>query len=124
MQKSEPSGHQDAGPLGPGAVRALKIVIVVMGVMIFAGLALVAARIIQLSSTPRTETASATGTVTMVDRARIAVPAGATIRNVALSGQRLVVHYDAPTSSGILIMDTATGKTLSRIDIVPEPPSN
>ena len=46
-----------------------------------------------------------------------AAPAGATVRNLSLSGNRLAVHYDAPSGGGIAIVDLATGRTVQRIEL-------
>jgi len=112
----------DAGPLGGGQVRALKIAIAVMGVLIVVGLLTVIARIIYLAGKPKAQPASA-GSIVVPD-ARLALPAGAAIRQVSLSGDRLAVHYEAPAGAGIAILDLATGRVLSRVQVVPDPPRN
>lgn len=117
MQQTDPQG-----PLGPGAVRALKITVVVMGILIFIGLALVIARIVQLSSSKRTDTETRPTAMTAAE-GRVTIPAGAAIRSVSMSGNRLAIHYDEPAGTGIVIVDATTGETLTRIRLIPEPPS-
>jgi hypothetical protein len=110
----------DTGPLRPAHVRLLKIAVVVMGLLIVAGMAAVALRIVYLASRPTPQVSSARPGLEA--QARLALPAGAAIRLMALSGDRLAVHYDAPAGPGIAILDVATGSLVSRIAIVPEPP--
>ena len=43
------------------------------------------------------------------------------VRQTALSGDRLVVHFDAPAGGGILLVDTVSGQVISRIMLKPEP---
>ena len=121
------SENADGSSLGPGAVRALKITVVVMGILILIGLALVISRIIQLSSKTREQTAE-TGTTTtqttIAEKAKLAIPASATIKTISLSGHRLAVHYEAATGSEIAIIDMNTGKTVSRVKLVPSAPAN
>lgn len=112
---------QASETLGPGSVRALKIVVVVMAGLILAGLALVAARIMQLSSKP--ELRSTPTATQLAEQAEIRLPAGGTVRSVSMSGHFLLLHYEAPTGSGIVITDATTGKTLSRIKLVPSAPA-
>ena len=127
-ENNDAAASADASPLGPGAVRALKITVVVMGILILIGLALVISRIIQLSSKTRGQTtANGTATTTqttLTEKAKLAIPAGATIKTISLSGHRLAVHYEAATGSEIAIVDITTGKTVSRIRLVPSAPAN
>jgi hypothetical protein len=110
----------DTGPLRSAHVRLLKIAVVVMGLLILSGMAAVVLRIVYLASRPTVQTSSAGSGLEA--RARLALPPGAAIRLMALSGDRLAVHYDAPAGPGIAIVDVATGMVVSRIAIVPEPP--
>lgn len=114
---------EDSGPLSGGQVRALKIAIVVMGILIVLGLLSVIGRIVYLAGKPKPgAVASSTATSQIAAEPRLSLPSGAAIRNVSLSGDRLAVHFDAPTGSGIAILDLASGRMLSRVDIVPDAP--
>ncbi len=103
-----------------GLQRILKISIVVMGVLIVVGLLTVIGRMIYLASGGRQQVSTTAGPV--APAARLPLPDGAVVRTVALSGDRLAVHFDAPGGSGIAILDLATGRALSRVELVPEPP--
>jgi hypothetical protein len=109
----------DTGPLKPQHVRLLKVVVIVLGLFILAGMAAVALRIAYLASAPPAPTETRR---TLENQARLALPAGATVRQIAVSGDRLAVHYDGPAGPGIAVVDVRTGTVVSRIAIVPEPP--
>lgn len=118
------SDTTDAGPLTPNQVRWLKIAVVVMGIMIVAGIAILIGRVLYLASQgPRqaTQTAIRAG-APVVAEATLALPAGASIRNISYAGDRLAIHYEGPRGTGIMLVDTVTGARLGRFDIVPEPP--
>lgn len=108
------------GALSGGQVRALKIAIVVMGILIVLGLLLVIGRIIYLAGKPRSPSTSVS--TSPAAEPRLALPAGAAIRSVSISGDRLAVHYDTPAGAGIAVLDLETGRTLSRVQIVPDAP--
>lgn len=110
-------------PNGPG-VRALKIAVVVMGIMIVLGVLAVIGRIVYLANQRSAQGVSAVpaGSARLSANARLALPAGAQVRQISLSGDRLAVHYEAAGASGIAVLDLATGAVLSRVDVVPEMP--
>ncbi len=102
-------------------VRALRIAVIVMGVMIVMGLVAVIGRIIYLMARPTAQAPVASGTLT--PEVSAALPAGAQIRTVSLHGDRLAVQYDSAAGSGILVVDLASGRTLSRVRMVPSAPA-
>jgi hypothetical protein len=64
------------------------------------------------------------GKAVWVPEARLPLPAGAAVRGVSLSGDRLLVQYEASHAGtggggGVVILDLATGKVLSRVELVP-----
>jgi hypothetical protein len=109
-----------SGPLSPRQVRALKIAVVVMGVLILLGLFTVFGRIIYLASRPAPQVQAASQGLS--PELRLGLPAGAEVRHTSISGDRLAVHYEAPTGGGIVVLDVARGQVLSRIELVPEAP--
>jgi hypothetical protein len=108
-------------PDTPG-VRALKIAIVVMGVMIVLGLITIIGRMIYLASQGGRQPTATAVSARIAPNARLALPTGAQIRHVTLSGDRLAVHYEGPAGAGIAIIDLVTGTQLSRVELVPEVP--
>ena len=109
----------DMGPLGPKGVMALKIAIVVMGLMIIGGIALVIGRMIYMASSPQSTTPSAATTPAytsdLAPEQTVTLPQGAIVEQTNISGNRLLVRYKAGSSSEILIYDLAAGRALSRI---------
>lgn len=112
----------DGAPAAPRFVGALKIAVIVMGLLIVAGLATVVARVIYLASGGGTQGGMPAGPVR--PEARLTLPSGAVVRQTTLSGDRVAVHYDSPAGGGIVILDLTTGRILNRIELSPETPRN
>ncbi len=109
-------------PDGPG-VRALKFAVVAMGIMIAVGFLVVIGRIVYLSNQRSTQGSSTTSTSARLSaQAQLALPAGASIRQISLAGDRMAVHYDSPAGSAIAVLDLTSGTVLSRVQVVPEVP--
>lgn len=102
--------------LGDRHVRMLRVAVIAMGVILIVGLAAVVARVVYLVGRGGSK-ASLTAESTLKDRALVTLPSGAVVRNVSLSGPHLAMQYDAPSGSGIVILDLATGKVISRVDL-------
>jgi Family of unknown function (DUF6476) len=112
------SAAADGGPLGPAGVRALKIAILVMTVLLVLGVLGLIARVIYLANRPSAQATAAR----IAASGTLPLPAGATVRSLSLAGDRVAVHYDTPSGSGIAILDLVQGNMLARYTIVPEPP--
>jgi Family of unknown function (DUF6476) len=109
-----------ASPLmSPDQERWLRRAVIVMGVLLVVGIATVIGRVIYLSTTG---TSQGAGAGNLAARAALALPAGAEIRSISLSGSRLAVHYGVGTQPAIAVLDLTSGQTVSRVDIVPEAP--
>jgi hypothetical protein len=98
--------------------RNLKIAIAAMGLMILAGLGAIAYKILAGSAGPQ----SSSGTVTGISAApggeiAMELPKGAKIVSVSVSGNRLAVHHEGPTGTGIAIIDLDTGRRV--VDVKP-----
>jgi hypothetical protein len=118
----------DDGGQSPGLVRFLKIAVAGMGLLIVLGLGAVIWRIVQLASSPKPVPAGAAVSSAPANSAAVAaavlapeilleLPAGAAVRSVTMSGGRMAVHYDAPSGTGIAVIDLETGRTVSRVRI-------
>ena len=95
-------------------MRGLKALVIVMGVLIVAGLAVVVATIASRSSGGGGDTAG-------FGVARIAIPPGATVVGTTATGQRLVVRLRlADGTARLVVIDPATGQRLGTIDLAPE----
>lgn len=110
-----------AMPDGPG-VRALKIVVIGMGVLIVLGVLTVIGRIVYLANQGPKQASIATSNARLASSAKLALPSHAHVKQISLSGDRLAVHYESPTGSAIAIVDLAGGNVLSRVDLVTEVP--
>ena len=98
-------------------LRWLKIVVIGLGMLLVVGFAVVVGRIIYLASRP----AAQSDTLAAPDW-RLELPADATVKSLALSGDRLAVHYDSPLGPGIAIIDVGSGRTLARVRVAPQVP--
>ena len=112
----------------PPNIKALRIAVIAMGVILIAGVATVIGRVIYLAM--RTPTVSAMqplpGPVTagagavagaLAGDVNLALPAGAKVRSQSLDGSRLSVHYEGGGAEGIIILDLETGKPLGHVHI-------
>lgn len=109
-------------PDTPG-VKALKFAVIGMGVMIALGVLTVIGRIVYLANQgPRQASAASSSGARLAQSGKLALPAGAQVKQISLSGDRLAVHYESAGSTAVAIVDLASGTVLSRIDVVPELP--
>ena len=120
--KPESGGEPGIKPMfDDDQMRRLKRAVIGMGVVLLLGFALVIGRIVYLLNRTSVDTAiaSSTSPATTPADLKLALPAGAIVRNLSLSGNRLAVHYDAPSGGGIAVVDLATGKTTQKIELAP-----
>jgi hypothetical protein len=101
----------------PRVVRNLKILVITLGVLIVLGLFAVVGRIIYLASRPAAPGATAVSTAAYPARQHVELPQGADVKSLSLSGNRLAIHYVAPSKSGIAVVDLETGNTLADIEL-------
>ncbi len=95
--------------------RNLKIIVVVLGVLLFAGLAAIIGRIIYIASVPSTQPASSTAVLR--PELSMQLPAGAEVRSISLSGDRLAVHYVANGADVVAIIDLRTGEPVASVGL-------
>lgn len=106
--------------------RNLKIVIAVLGLMIFAGLAAVAFKIISTAMRPAGSGASSRTTASTGADATVSfeLPKGAKIVSMSLSGNRLAIQHDGPSGPGITILDADTGRRILELKPTQTLPQN
>ena len=92
-------------------IKALRIAVIAMGVMLVVGFVTIITRIIYLAGKP----VAPTGLSELKSDIRLALPAGAKARSASLSGNRLTVVTEAPGGDEIVIIDLESGMTLSRV---------
>jgi|LNFM01.1.fsa_nt_gb hypothetical protein len=100
----------------------LKYLVIGMGIMIVVGLLTVIGRIVYLANQGPKQSSVATSNARLAPAAKLALPSLSHVKHVAMSGDRLAVHYEGPAGSAIAIVDLATGNVLSRVDLVTEVP--
>jgi hypothetical protein len=100
-------------------MRALKILVAVMGVMLVVGLAVVVATIIH-RATQRQSATPAASSAAGFGHATVTLPAGARVVEMRDAGGRLVLRLErADGSEALLILDPATGAQIGTIDLKP-----
>ncbi len=93
----------------------LKLVVLGLGVLIVVGLAAVIGRVIYLSSATPAQPAPLAQAVTT--QPVLQLPAGAEVRSISLSGNRLAVHYQAGAKEGVAVIDLKTGQSIADVAV-------
>jgi hypothetical protein len=105
-------------------MQALKALVIVMGVLIVAGLAVVVVTIYNRMQA-RTSTAGPTaegGELPAFDRATVPVPAGCRVAGLQSAGDRLLLQLAGVAGcEQILVVDLRSGRLLGRLDLVATP---
>lgn len=97
--------------------RNLKILVATLGFLIFAGLGGIAWKMTRLAK----ERAPAAGTSTTLAASpsssdiALELPKGARVVSTSISGNRLAVHYEGPSGTGITVIDLDTGKRIANV---------
>jgi hypothetical protein len=99
----------------PRQVRVLKIAVIVMGILLVGGLALVLATIAyQVSRGGKYKGASPLGAYREIE---FAIPKNAAVMSLGLDGDRLALHVKSKSGQEIAVIDLRTGKVLSRVKL-------
>ncbi len=88
--------------------RALKAAVILMAVILIVGFGVIVGRIVYLFQQPSVGAATPGVPTERVER-NLMLPVGAIVRHVSVAGDRLAVHYEAPSGSGIRVLDLGTG---------------
>jgi hypothetical protein len=110
--------------------RILKLVVAALGILIFAGLAAIVGRVIYLASPAPTQPSAvssqpaASPTRAIRPEQSLQLPAGAQVRSISLSGNRLAVHYETAGATGIAVLDLQTGQMVTDVAVEPQPGGN
>lgn len=105
-------------------MRALKALVIVMGVLIVAGTAVVGYTIVKRSTVPATPMPAAGSAVakTPFGPVELALPPGARILRTDAEGGRLLVELELPGGGRrVLVVDLASGALVGTIDLKPQP---
>ena len=100
-------------------MRALKVLVAVMGVLLIAGLAVVVVTIISRMTQRAAPTASATGAhLTPFGTTSVTLPADSLVMEVQGAGDRVLLRLDLKDGTEmLLVLDAATGTELGRIKL-------
>jgi len=106
--------------------RNLKIVIAVLGLMIFAGLAAIAFKIISSATRPAGSGAVSRSVAVPGTDATVSfeLPKGAKIVSMSLSGNRLAIQHEGPSGTGITVLDADTGRRVLELKPTEALPQN
>lgn len=102
----------------PRQVRALKIAVIVMGILLVGGFAFVLAAIVYQASKGGQESRAPAAVLSGFE-AELPIPKDATITSMSLDGEQLALHLNSAAGQEIVVIDLRTGKTLARIKLKP-----
>lgn len=115
MQETDVAGAPSAAELR--LQRNLKIVVLVLAVLLAAGLATIVARIFYVASGSRTQPEAPVASTVLRPELSMQLPAGAEVKSISLSGDRLAVHYSASSGEGIAVLDLRTGAPVATVGL-------
>jgi hypothetical protein len=101
----------------PRQVRALKIAVIVMGILLVGGFAFVLAAIVYQASKGGQDTVPA---AVLSGIEELPIPKDATITSMSLDGERLALHLKFAAGQEIVVVDLGTGRVISRIRLAPQ----
>jgi hypothetical protein len=112
---SEPDNTPLPGTVfSPRQVQALKIAVIVMGLLLVGGFVFVLAAIVYQASGGG-QTGARTSVPLSGVESELSIPKDATVTSLALDGDRLALHLNSPAGAEIAVIDLKTGKVLARI---------
>lgn len=105
----------------PRQVRALKLAVIVMGLLLVGGFALVLGTIVYQASRggQKAGQAEAIGEGSPA-LSELSIPKDATVTALALDGSRLALYLKSAAGSEVAVIDVATGKVLARVKLKSE----
>ena len=121
MTPAEPEdGHSTAPPMFTEAqIRRLKFAVIGMGILLVLGFLTVIGRIVYLVSRPSPSLDRPAAAAAVKQDVRLAMPQGAVVRNVSVSGNRLAIHYEWSSGGAVAVVDLATGNVVSTVELAP-----
>ncbi len=100
----------------PRQVQALKIAVILMGIVLIGGFALVLGTIVY-QATRGAGQPSAALKETKID---LALPKDAGVTSLSLDGDRLAIHFNSAGGAQIVVVDLISGKVVSRVRLNPQ----
>ena len=106
------------GNFTPGQLRFLMNAVIVMGVVLIFGFAVLMGGIVYQASRLDKSSLAATGTQgEAIAPFELSVPAGMSVTHMALDGNRLAVHLSGPNGAEIRVIDLRKNEIISRIGV-------
>ena len=104
--------------------RNLKFLVGGMGALILVGVGAVILRMVAFGSAPRAPGLVVSTIATPAGEIALELPPGSKIVSVSVSGNRLAVHHESPTGSGIAVIDIDTGRRIADVKAMQAVPRN
>jgi hypothetical protein len=104
----------------PRQVRVLKIAVIVMGLLLVGGFALVLAAIVYQASGGQSGARSGAGASLQGTESELPIPKDSTVTSLALDGDRLALHLNSPAGPEVAVIDLKTGKVVARVHLKPQ----
>jgi hypothetical protein len=105
----------------PRQVKALKVAVIVMGVLLVGGFALVLGAIVyQASRLGQDAPAARNPAASDQGAAQVTVPPGANVTAMDLDCGRLALHLNGSNGPEVIVIDVGSGRVLARIKLKPE----
>lgn len=99
-------------------MRALKALVIIMGVLIIIGLGVVVVTIVKRSARLADSTSTAG-----FGRTDLPVPTGSRVAETVVDGHRMVLRLTLPDGRDrLMVVDLRTGREAGTIDLTPRPP--
>ncbi|MBI2236526.1 MAG: hypothetical protein HYU60_06185 [Magnetospirillum sp.] len=102
-------------------MRAIKALVIFMGVLLFAGLGLLVYAMSTKARQAGTPTAPPAGTAAEFGRVEVTVPAGARIEQMVAAGERVVLRLSGTGPERLLVLDPAAGRLVGSFELAPQP---
>jgi hypothetical protein len=106
-------------------MKALKTLVIAMGVLILAGVAVIGVTLYNRAQAPGGLAGSlvpAPAPAERITAGSLGLPAGSHIKGIAGAGSRVVVHVELPSGAEqLLLLDPATGRVTGRLGVADTP---
>ena len=107
--------------------RNLKILVGGLGALILLGLGAIVLRvtgILPAKTSPASTSAALTSVATPGGEIALELPKGAKVVSISISGNRLAIHHESPSGTGITILDLDTGRRIADVKPLEAVPRN
>lgn len=104
----------------PRQVRILKWVVIVMGIMLVGGFALIMIAIVYQASQLGERSPVPAATSSSAAIRSLSAPPGMSVSHIAIDDNRLAVHFKGPAGSEVQIIDVGTGALIQRFPVTAE----